>query len=182
MYPRVSSFWSIRGYVTWKGLIKPSPNRCTGHGTWTRPSKMAEGANFRPTGRADRKMSIGCVARARRVPSEFHYAHKPLGQFQAMPLVHLKRQHEHVADRESPHSSWPNTTMRIGSADINRALSNFHLISRWRRYITAWTRKLRREYIVITVYKMAHCKERGEKKCKKEKKAWLEIRVAPEKH
>lgn len=55
-------------------------------------------ANFRPSGRANRKMSIGRVVRAHRVPSEFHYAHKPYGQFQATPLVHLKWQHERITD------------------------------------------------------------------------------------
>lgn len=58
-------------------------------------------------------MSIGRVVRAHRVPSEFHYVHKPYGQFQAMPLVHLKWQHERITVPSVIRGN--RTPMRIGA-------------------------------------------------------------------
>lgn len=57
-----------------------------------------EDGGERISGRTVEQTAKCRLAASRRVPSEFHYAHKPHGQFQAMPLVHLKWQHEHIVD------------------------------------------------------------------------------------
>ena len=59
-----------------------------------------EDGGQRISGRAVEQTAKCRLVASRRVPSEFHYAHKPHGQFQAMPLVHLKWQHEYIAHLE----------------------------------------------------------------------------------
>lgn len=92
-----------------KGLIKlhsgRAPGMALGH-------VQLEDGGERISGRAVEQTAKCRLAASRRVPSEFHYAHKPHGQFQAMPLVHLKwQQHEHIANLErcvrgNTHAYW----------------------------------------------------------------------------
>lgn len=74
-----------------EGVNKTASERALGH-------VQLEDGGERISGRAVEQTAKCRLAASRRVPSEFHYAHKPHGQFQAMPLVHLKWQHEHIAD------------------------------------------------------------------------------------